>query len=97
MTTRKEAYIADAMLKSKTITEVKNFVRTLEKQYFDNTYNSGGADEILNADLTAYDITATQFGDYMNVVTELKKLFFNEAVTQGDYAKSLNVIEHASL
>lgn len=97
MTTRKEAYIADAMLKSKTITEVKDFIRTLEKQYFDNTYNSGGADAITDADLAAYDTTAAQFGDYMNVVSELANLFFNQPVATGDYAKSLNVIAHTSL
>ena len=61
--------------------------------YYDNGFNSGGGDAIADADISAsYNFTAAELGSLITVFEQLDKLLQNEAVTQGDYASSVNKI-----
>ena len=60
--------------------------------YFDRTYNSGGADEIVDADLTTLEITAAQLGNAITFFQNLNKLLNNEDPANADYDATLNAV-----
>lgn len=63
----------------------------LRSIYFDRGYNSGGADQITDADLaSALGIPASLIGDFSTMAEQLEKFRDNQAVTMGDYGNTLN-------
>lgn len=67
-----------------------------DKEYFDNGYNSGGGDEIVDSDLTDYDITTAQFTNAITLIQQLKNFYGNAAVTQSDYQATLSKLRRAN-
>ena len=68
--------------------------KDLEGSYFDNAYNSGGADEIKDADVADYNITAAKIASFITLAQQLEKMFNNEAVTTADYGVTVNTIRN---
>ena len=73
-----------------TLVSVKHTAEDLDSIYFDRGYNSGGADEIVDGDISTLDVTAADVAAGITMVQQLKNFFENTAVTQGDYDNTLN-------
>jgi hypothetical protein len=64
--------------------------------YFDRTYGSGGADEIVAGDLTGTAYEGLAIGTITSGITALENLikyFDNQAVAQGDYASTYSKLK----
>ena len=64
--------------------------------YFDRTYNSGGADEITDADLEAFEFDAATLAGVITLSEQLDKMLNNQAVAQADYDQTLNKMRKVS-
>lgn len=64
------------------------------KEFFDNGYNSGGADELTNAELSnaGIELTAAQFTSVINFLQQFDNLITNQTVTESDYSATLNSV-----
>ncbi len=60
--------------------------------YFDKGYNSGGSNEIVDADVASLEITASQLVSAMTFIENFNKFFENEVVAQADYKATINAI-----
>lgn len=60
--------------------------------YFKNGFNSGGANEIVNGDVSANNLTAAKVASAITMAQQLANFFGNAAVTQGDYEATLQQI-----
>lgn len=94
MSFRKKEYVLDLAKTIKKLSEVADIVSERHKEYFDNGYNTGGADPITDLDLSSnnIDLTAANVGTVITMIDELNKFFTNQAVTTGDHLASINVI-----
>ena len=66
-----------------------------DNEYFDNTYGAAGADEITDANMAPYDMTAAQFTNLITLMQNFEKLRTNQTPTTGDYASHLHAILRA--
>ena len=68
-----------------------------ENEYFDNGYNSGGGDQITDADLAGTDIVTADFTAGITTMQAFEKLRTNQSLTglQADHADTLNAILRA--
>ena len=96
MATQKEVFVLRLMELAQTIgNDVMMKSVDLTAQYFDLGYNSGGADEIIDDDLTNFNgVTATQVSNVITALDQLKNYFNNSAVTTGDYASIYNSVRY---
>lgn len=97
MATQKELFV-DRLLQvaQRTAFQVMDEIGSITDQYFDNTYNSGGADQIIDADLSNYNgLTAAEVGSVITAFQQLANYFNNAAVTTGDYAVTYNAVRDA--
>lgn len=62
----------------------------LREVYFDREYNSGGANEITDDDLSDLGITASEFTEGLTLIENLRKLLNNQAPTTGDYTVTIS-------
>lgn len=62
--------------------------------YFDRGYNSGGADAIVDADLTNLGITAAELADGITLFQNLNKFINNDTPAQADYDVTLNKLRN---
>lgn len=69
-----------------TISEADEWVSA----YFDRTYGSGGAAEIVDGDVSSLGITAANLAALVTLSQQLKNFRDNAAVTQGDYGSTLS-------
>ena len=97
---RKTAYIEDIMRVVNTLSKyITDRGPELHKMYFDNGYNSGGSDEITDADIQALypDVTAADFTAGITLIGELNNFTGNQPVTQADYLATLNKLRISGL
>lgn len=66
--------------------------KDLTNIYFDRTYDSGGGDEIIDADLSGLGITAANLASFITLAQQLANFEENSAVTTGDYGNTLNIM-----
>ena len=99
MATQKELFTNRLLqVAQKATFEVMDEINNIIDQYFDNTYNSGGADEIIDADLTNYNgLTAAEVGSVITAFQQIDNYFNNAAVTTGDYAVTYNAVRDAKI
>ena len=63
--------------------------------YFDNTYNSGGGDELVDADLSgAFNFSAADASSGITLLQQFINFLQNDDVTKGDYASTLNKLRY---
>jgi hypothetical protein len=64
----------------------------LQAVYFDRGYDSGGANELVDADLADLFITATQLASYVTMAQQIENFRDNAAVTSADYGSTLSQV-----
>ena len=92
---QKTALIKDAVRTCKNIISDIRHLNFISAQYKDNTWTTGGADEIVQQDITdaGYEFTPAQLKACVDTTEEaLYKLMNNDMPTQSDYEKKLNAI-----
>ncbi len=62
----------------------------LFQTFFDRGYNSGGGDQIIDADIASLKITAADLGSFINLAEQINKLMNNQATTQADWFTTVN-------
>lgn len=73
------------------LAQVANEFDDLVSVYFDRGYNSGGSDELLDADIPAgLGITAADVTAGVTLAQQLGNFLNNAAVSTGDYDVTLN-------
>ena len=58
--------------------------------YFDRGYDSGGADPIIDADITDLNKTASEVGNLVTLAQQYAKFVGNSAVTTADYGATIS-------
>jgi hypothetical protein len=86
----KVTFVNGLLAKAKILAEVDRDLREFYATYFDRGYNSGGADPIIDDDISSLNVTATEAADMITLMEQLQKFFDNQAVTQADYDATLN-------
>ena len=75
------------------LANVMDHVSTVEKAYFDRGYNVGGSNEIIDADiLPNIQLSAADLTNAITLLSQFKNFCFSQAVTQADYAATINKI-----
>lgn len=94
MATQKERFADRVLEMNAHLVALLDDLPELSGTYFDNTWNSGGADVIVDGDVSSRNITASQIGNFITMADQLVNFFSNSAVTQADYAVSVNALRH---
>ncbi len=77
---------------TKTIKDAKH----LREVYFDNGHNSGGADVIVDSDISdVVDMSAAELAALITLIEQLENFVNNAAVAQGDYGSTLSKAYYA--
>jgi len=95
-TNQKLNFVTSVASLAGTLINAKYLADQLYAQYFDNGYNSGGADELIAGDLTGSEFEGLAIADITNGITAIENLvkyFENQAVTQGDYLSNFNQLK----
>lgn len=69
----------------------------VNKAYFDQGFNVGGADPITDDDINTagyFSFSAAEFGSLMTLLEQQDKLLTNVAVTPADYSATINKIRY---
>jgi hypothetical protein len=88
----KSAFTSTFIARIEELAKVMDQINAMTEEYFDNGYNSGGADEIVDGDLTDFAITATELGNGITLFQQLDNFFGNSAVSTGDYRATVNML-----
>lgn len=67
-------------------------IERLHQYYIDNIFGSGGAEEIIDADLTDVGITAAQLASFVTFAENLDKFLNNQVATQADFSVTLRTL-----
>lgn len=68
-----------------------------QKAYNDEGWASDGADPITDADLSNYNFTATELGEFVDLQADIYQWLFNQkALVQGDFVARVNKIRDVS-
>ncbi len=94
---RKKAFIREVLRDAQTLADVGKRWANQENEYFDNTYNAAGGDQITDADLTFADIVTADFTNIITMVQNFEKLRTNQIPAQADYATHLNKVFRAPI
>jgi hypothetical protein len=100
MATQKELFVIDLLeVAQNAAKQVMDKVSVIDSSYFDNGYDGGGSDPIVDTpDLDNFNgITAAEIASVITAFQQLNNFFQNAAVTQGDYSVTLNAVRTASL
>lgn len=81
---------------SGTLLNAKYLADQIYAQYFDNGYNSGGADELVVGDLAGSEFEGLDIADItagITAIENLVKYFGNEIAVQADYLATYNQLK----
>ena len=92
---KKTAFIRQVVSDCQALANLGREWANYDNEYFDNGYNSAGANEITDANVAAYDMTAAQFTNLITLMQNFEKLRTNQVPTTGDYASHLHAILRA--
>ena len=92
---KKTAWLRDFVRRIQELDVLFDDVGDIENEYFDLGYNSGGANPIVDADVSAYILTAADITNGITLIQQVKNMGGNAAVTTGDYAATTNVFKRA--
>lgn len=94
---RKIAYLRDLIRVMQELDTIFDNAPDIENEYFDLGYNSGGARQVIDADVAQWGLTAANIGSGITLIQQVKNLAGNTAVTTGDYALTTNVFKRAPI
>jgi hypothetical protein len=86
----KVAFAQEAQVLCTDLAEVSERMTSVFNTYFDRGYNSGGADPIVDGDLTSLGVTASQIAAFITLAENINKFFDNQASLQSDYGSTIN-------
>ena len=93
MATEKQRWTDEIYNISLKLSQVMEKAPEIVGAYFDNGYNSGGADELVTGDISSvYNFTGAEVGDLVTLLQQFNNFHGNSAVTTGDYGATLNKI-----
>ena len=88
----KSDFAYDIILRMRRLAEVADVGDSLAKEWSDSGFGSGGANEIVDADLTDYQISAADLTSAITLLQQFNNFTGNSAVSQGDYMSTLNKV-----
>lgn len=94
MATQKERFADRVLEMNEHMVTLLDELPELVGTYFDNTWNSSAADEIIDGDVSSRGITASGIGNFITLAQQFGNLMQNSTVTEADYASSVNAIRH---
>ena len=94
---RKVAYLRDLIRRLQELDTLFDDAADIENEYFDLGYNSGGAREVIDADVIQWGLTAANIGSGITLIQQIKNMAGNTAVTTGDYAATTNIFKRAPI
>ena len=94
---RKQAFIREIVRDVQALALLGKKWADQDNEYFDNGYNGGAADPIVDADVASADITAADFTNAITLMQNFEKLRTNQVPTTADYADTLNAILRATV
>jgi hypothetical protein len=92
---QKKAFIIDMIRTGQALVAIVDKLKDQDTEYFNAGYNGGGADEILDADLTPHDMTAAEFTNYVTLIEQLIDFANGDPVAQAVYISTLNQLRRA--
>ena len=92
---KKTAFIRDLVRRMQELDSLLDDAQNIEEEYWDLTYNSGGANAIVDADVAAYALTAADITNAITVIGRLKAMADGTAVTTADNQAVTNVFKRA--
>lgn len=104
MATQKELFVIDLLETAQNAAkQVMDKVESIDSQYFDSGYNSGGSNPIVDDDLNGVNpgttgfngITAAQVASVITAYQQLNNFFQNSAVATADYSVTFNTVRNA--
>lgn len=97
MSVYKTDYMYEVIRMIRRLAEEADVVAERHKEFFDKTYNAGGADEITQADIDAavFDISLTDFTSGISLLEQYSNFVSNSAVTAADWQATMNRIRRA--
>lgn len=75
---------------AKSFMDLYKRMKDLHEFYFDNLFNDGAGDAIVDGDLSSIGLTASELGDFINFVAQLDLLMNNGEPFQADWSVNLN-------
>ncbi len=90
MATKKTSFANACKNVSTQLALAANEIDDLIGIYFDRGYNSGGANEIVDADLTDQNVSAADVTAFITMAQQFNNFLDNASVTEGDYDATLN-------
>jgi hypothetical protein len=89
---QKQSYARQLIADANEIAALKRKISDRYGVYFDRGYNSGGSDEIVDADVADLNVTAAQISSWITLLEQWGKFWDNQAVTTGDYDATMNAL-----
>jgi hypothetical protein len=77
--------------------EIMDNAVVLEKEFFDQGYNVGGANPLVDGDIVNLGITAANVASGITTLQQVKKFFTNQAVIVADYSATVNAFRRAGV
>jgi hypothetical protein len=81
----KATFVADLQAAVNQLLSAKNSLADLVNCYFKNAFNAGAANQIVDGDVSAYNLTAAKVANGITMSQQLANFFANAGVTTGDY------------
>lgn len=91
-TSMKQTFCQQLQSDAAALAAIRKILDDRKGVYYDRGYNSGGSNPIIDADVSALDLTAAQVGSWITLLEQLEKFFTNTAVTTADYDATLSTI-----
>lgn len=92
---KKVAYIRDLVRRMQELDVLLDDAENIEEEYWDLGYNVTGTNEIVDADVAAYSLTAADIVNAITVIGRLKAMATGAAVTTADNQAVTNVFKRA--
>ncbi len=87
LSSQEAAFVQRIQSRSHALGETLRELYELQEIYADRTYSAIADEGLADAEITAANLSSA-----INMIAELKKLFGNQVVLQGDWGAVLNVI-----
>jgi len=91
-TVNKTTYAGQIQTTAAAIAAAIDRATDLRSIYFDRGYNSGGANVIIDGDVSELGITADAITNFITLAEQLQNFADNQTVTSGDYDATLNML-----
>lgn len=89
---QKKNYVTDTLTQANALAAIMEAAPDLLARYFDCGYNGGGANEIVDADLVSFGITAAQFVAFITCLENYGKFCQGTNPANAQYRVSINQV-----